>query len=124
MNVVARGSKEGFGAPQPSRASEADFGGEFILLAGVDACAPPECKIDGRSTFGRVSTESGAPSTGSYVAVGTDNLLRSENRRHVTLRFTVTNLTNKAALYNFLSTFSGTHFVPPRAYQAAVGYTF
>jgi hypothetical protein len=58
------------------------------------------------------------------VAVGTDNLLRSENRRHVTLRFTVTNLTNKVALYNFLSTFSGTHFIAPRAYQAAVGYTF
>jgi len=38
----------------------------------VDACAPPECKIDGRSTFGRVSAESGAAGTGSYVAVGTD----------------------------------------------------
>jgi len=33
-------------------------------------------------------------------------------------------LTNKLALYNFLSTFSGTHFVPPRTYQASMGYSF
>lgn len=58
------------------------------------------------------------------VAVGTDNPLHSENRTRVTLRFTVTNLTNKVALYNFLSTFSGTHFVAPRTYQAALGYSF
>jgi hypothetical protein len=36
----------------------------------------------------------------------------------------VTNLTNEAALYNFLSTFSGTHWVPPRTFQAEVGYVF
>jgi outer membrane receptor protein involved in Fe transport len=57
------------------------------------------------------------------IAFGTDNLLRAE-RYKVALRFTVTNLTNKVALYNFLSTFSGTHFVPPRTYQASIGYTF
>jgi len=58
------------------------------------------------------------------VAVGTDNLLRSEGRNKVTLRFTVTNLMNKVALYNFLSTFSGTHFVAPRTYQATAGFQF
>jgi hypothetical protein len=31
---------------------------------------------------------------------------------------------NKDALYNFLSTFSGTHFVSPRAYQVHVGIAF
>jgi hypothetical protein len=36
----------------------------------------------------------------------------------------VINLTNKAALYNFRSTFSGTHFVTPRAYRVQVGVTF
>ena len=40
------------------------------------------------------------------------------------LKMTVTNLTNKVALYNFLSTFSGTHFVSPRAYQAELGWTW
>jgi hypothetical protein len=36
----------------------------------------------------------------------------------------VVNLTNHVALYNFLSTFSGTHFVTPRAYQARIGFSF
>jgi hypothetical protein len=57
------------------------------------------------------------------VAVGTDNLFRTEHVRTI-LRFTVLNLTNKVALYNFLSTFSGTHFVNPRTYQAEVGIAF
>jgi outer membrane receptor protein involved in Fe transport len=58
------------------------------------------------------------------VALGTDNLLRSEDQRRMKLQLTVTNLTNKVALYNFLSTFSGTHFVAPRIYQMSVGYVF
>jgi outer membrane receptor for Fe3+-dicitrate len=57
------------------------------------------------------------------ASVGTDNLFRTE-RAKVTLRLTGINLTNKEALYNFLSTFSGTHFVTPRAYQAQLGITF
>ncbi|HKQ03721.1 MAG TPA: TonB-dependent receptor [Blastocatellia bacterium] len=57
------------------------------------------------------------------LSVGTDNLFRTE-RTKVTLRLTAANLTNKVALYNFLSTFSGTHFVPPRAFQAQMGITF
>ena len=57
------------------------------------------------------------------VSVGTDNLFRTE-RTKVTLRFTGINLANKEALYNFQSTFSGTHFVMPRAFQAQVGLTF
>jgi hypothetical protein len=58
------------------------------------------------------------------AAIGTDNLFHSETRNKVSLRLTVTNLTNKVALYNFLSTFSGTHFVEPRTLQASVGYAF
>jgi hypothetical protein len=57
------------------------------------------------------------------ASVGTDNLFHTE-RAKVTLRLTGINLTNKEALYNFLSTFSGTHFVTPRAYQAQLGITF
>jgi outer membrane receptor protein involved in Fe transport len=40
------------------------------------------------------------------------------------LRLTAINLTNKVALYNFLSTFSGTHFVTPRNYTAELGFHF
>ena len=57
------------------------------------------------------------------VAVGTDNLFHKEGGR-VTLRVAIENLTNKVALYNFLSTFSGTHFVAPRTYQVSIGYAF
>jgi hypothetical protein len=57
------------------------------------------------------------------LSVGTDNLLRTEHTR-MTLRFTVLNLTNKDALYNFQSTFSGTHFVSPRSVQGQIGVTF
>jgi hypothetical protein len=57
-------------------------------------------------------------------------ILGSSFRRRVgpfdaaTLRFTVLNLANEVALYNFLSTFSGTHFVTPRAYSMSVGVVF
>ena len=57
------------------------------------------------------------------LGLGTDNLLRGDTSK-LRLRFSIINLTNKDALYNFLSTFSGTHFVAPRTYQAQVGWTF
>ena len=57
------------------------------------------------------------------VAVGDDNLFHGD-RYKWSLRFTVINLTNKVALYNFLSTFSGTHFVTPRAESVELGFHF
>ena len=54
------------------------------------------------------------------MAVGSDNLFHTEKLRY-TLQLTAANLTNKVALYNFLSTFSGTHFVSPRAYTMEFG---
>jgi hypothetical protein len=58
------------------------------------------------------------------VALGDDNLFRSKEHYRWSLRLTGINLTNKVALYNFLSTFSGTHFVTPRAYTAELGFHF
>jgi hypothetical protein len=57
------------------------------------------------------------------LSFGTDNLLRTDHKK-LTLRFTAINITNKVALYNFLSTFSGTHFVTPRTFQVQAGVTF
>ena len=57
------------------------------------------------------------------LAVGDDNLFHGDRFRW-SARFTVINLTNKEALYNFLSTFSGTHFVSPRSYSAELGFHF
>jgi hypothetical protein len=57
------------------------------------------------------------------ISAGHDNLFHGD-RYKWSLRFTVINVTNEVALYNFLSTFSGTHFVTPRAYTAEVGFHF
>jgi hypothetical protein len=57
------------------------------------------------------------------MGVGFDNVLKTD-RYKMTAKFTLVNLTNKEALYNFLSTFSGTHFVTPRSYTAELGFTF
>jgi len=57
------------------------------------------------------------------LAVGWDDI-RHWERYHLDARVTVTNLTDKVALYNFLSSFSGTHFVPPRSVQAQLKLRF
>jgi len=57
------------------------------------------------------------------IAAGEDNLFHGD-RYKWSLRVTAINVTNKEALYNFLSTFSGTHFVTPRALTAELGFHF
>ncbi|HKM84517.1 MAG TPA: TonB-dependent receptor [Candidatus Acidoferrum sp.] len=57
------------------------------------------------------------------TAVGHDNLFHGD-RYKWSLRFTVVNLANKVALYNFLSTFSGTHYVTPRTETLELGFHF
>jgi Carboxypeptidase regulatory-like domain len=57
------------------------------------------------------------------ASIGEDNLFGGEKRKW-SLRLTAVNITNKYALYNFLSTFSGTHYVTPRALTAEVGFHF
>ena len=57
------------------------------------------------------------------LSVGADNLLHREPY-HINLKLSVLNITNKLALYNFLSTFSGTHVVAPRTWQAELGLVF
>ncbi len=57
------------------------------------------------------------------IALGEDNLFHGDKRK-VGLRVTAVNVTNKYALYNFLSTFSGTHYVTPRAITGEISYSF
>jgi Carboxypeptidase regulatory-like domain/TonB-dependent Receptor Plug Domain len=57
------------------------------------------------------------------ASVGDDNLFKGE-RYKWSLRLTGVNITNKYALYNFLSTFSGTHYVTPRSLTAEIGFHF
>jgi hypothetical protein len=64
-----------------------------------------------------------APRSLFDVSVGQDDLFHGD-RYKWSLRFTVINLTNKVALYNFFSTFSGTHYVTPRTETAELGFHF
>ncbi|MGZ4888762.1 MAG: carboxypeptidase regulatory-like domain-containing protein [Candidatus Angelobacter sp.] len=64
-----------------------------------------------------------APRSLFDMAVGHDNLFHGD-RYKWSLQASVINLTDKTALYNFLSTFSGTHFVTPRSYSAQLGFHF
>lgn len=57
------------------------------------------------------------------IAVGHDNIFKGD-RYKVSARLTVVNLTDKEALYNFLSTFSGTHYVTPRTVGFTLGLHF
>ncbi len=57
------------------------------------------------------------------ASIGDDDLFKGD-RYKWSLRLTGVNITNKYALYNFLSTFSGTHYVTPRALTAEIGFHF
>jgi carboxypeptidase family protein/TonB-dependent receptor-like protein len=59
------------------------------------------------------------------VSIGDDDVLHFHTERYkVSLRLTVINLTNKVALYNFFSTFSGTHYITPRTATVELGFHF
>ena len=57
------------------------------------------------------------------ASIGDDNLFNGD-RYKWSLQLTGVNLANKTALYNFLSTFSGTHYVTPRALTAELAFHF
>ena len=64
-----------------------------------------------------------APRSLFDLSVGQDNLFHGSEHRW-SLQLTAVNLTNRVALYNFLSTFSGTHYVTPRSLTAQLAYHF
>jgi hypothetical protein len=57
------------------------------------------------------------------LSIGEDDLFRHE-KQSLGIRFDIVNLANVDGLYNFLSTFSGTHFVTPRSLTAQIHYNF
>jgi hypothetical protein len=64
-----------------------------------------------------------APRSLFDATIGKDNIFHAD-RFKTNLNLTAINFTNKYALYNFLSTFSGTHYVTPRALTANVTFNF
>jgi hypothetical protein len=79
---------------------------------------PPDGTADDVSNPPRI-----APRHLVDLGIGADNLLHTD-RTKLRVRLSVINLTNRKALYNFLSTFSGTHFITPRSYNAEIGFVF
>jgi hypothetical protein len=57
------------------------------------------------------------------LGLGEDNLFHGD-RYKWSARLTVINLANRYTLYNFLSTFSGTHYVTPRTLTGEIGFHF
>ncbi|HXZ40432.1 MAG TPA: carboxypeptidase regulatory-like domain-containing protein [Terriglobales bacterium] len=57
------------------------------------------------------------------LSIGHDNLFHGDKYKW-SAQFTVINLANNYALYNFLSTFSGTHYVTPRTLTGQIGFNF
>jgi hypothetical protein len=105
------------GNPLPSVCLASQFGSTLIHVPPPntqDNDHDPQ-RIDSRSLFD--------------LAVGEDNLLPKlfhfkNEKEHFSGNVTVVNLSNKYALYNFLSTFSGTHYVTPRATTATLAFNF
>lgn len=57
------------------------------------------------------------------MALGEDNLFHGDRYRWGA-QIDAINVTNKYALYNFLSTFSGTHYVTPRSITGKITFSF
>ncbi len=64
-----------------------------------------------------------APRSLFDLSLGKTNLFNREHFK-TDLDLTAINVANKYALYNFLSTFSGTHYVTPRAMTAKLTFNF
>lgn len=104
-------------------------GVKATLSSGFSSCSP--------AGLGSTLISIPAPGTENYdknppriasrnlfdLSLGQQNIFQKE-RYKVDLDLTTVNITNKYALYNFLSTFSGTHYVTPRALTAKITLNF
>jgi hypothetical protein len=98
-------------SPLPSVCLASQFGSNLISVPAPgtenDDHSPP--RIAPRNLFD--------------LAFGQDNLFHGD-KKTFSAHVTIVNVTNKYALYNFLSTFSGTHYVSPRSVTAELGFHF
>ncbi len=98
-------------SPLPSTCLASQFGSSLIKIPAINT------ENDDHNP-GRIASRSLFD-----IAAGDDNLFKGDHYKW-SLTLTAVNVANKTALYNFLSTFSGTHFVTPRALTAEVGFHF
>ena len=104
-------------------------GVKATLAAGFQSCAPSQYSSSLVSIPAPGSENDDknppriAPRNLFDASIGKDNLFHA-NRFKTNLDITAINVTDKYALYNFLSTFSGTHYVTPRALTAKITLNF
>ncbi|MGP8175811.1 MAG: carboxypeptidase regulatory-like domain-containing protein [Terracidiphilus sp.] len=104
-------------------------GVKATLTAGFQSCAPSQYSSS-LVSIPAPGTENDdknppriAPRDLFDASIGKDNIFHA-NRYKLNLDLTAINVTNKYALYNFLSTFSGTHYVTPRALTVKITLNF
>jgi hypothetical protein len=97
--------------PLPSPCLASQFGSNLIMIPA------PGTQNDDHNP-GRI-----APRHLFDISVGHDNLFHGDKYKW-SAQVTAINIMNKTALYNFLSTFSGTHYVTPRTITAQIGFNF
>ncbi len=87
------------------------YGSSLISIprAGTDNADKNPARISPRNLFD--------------LSLGHDNLFNGD-RYKISAQIVAINVTNKYALYNFLSTFSGTHYVTPRTVTVSLGLHF
>ena len=95
--------------------SASNYGATRLVIPGTPANTAAEDDVNNPPRI--------APRHLFDLGMGVDNLLHT-NKAQLKVRFSILNVGNTEALYNFLSTFSGTHFVTPRAYQLQLGVSF
>ncbi len=111
--LACNGQKATPGHPLPDACLASEFTSSLVKIpapyTGDNDKNPP--RVDPRSLFD--------------MSVGEDNIFHFHNTRYrVDARVTAINIANKYALYNFLSTFSGTHYVTPRDITAQISLHF
>jgi hypothetical protein len=97
--------------PLPSPCPASQFGTSLIQVPAIgtenDDHNPP--RIASRNLFD--------------ISVGHDNIFHGDKYKW-SVQLTAINVANNYELYNFLSTFSGTHYVTPRTLTAQIGFHF
>jgi hypothetical protein len=104
-------------------------GVKATLAAGFQSCAPSQysSSLVSIPAPGSENDDKNPPRIAPRdlfdASIGKDNLFHA-SRFKTNLDITAINVTDKYALYNFLSTFSGTHYVTPRALTAKITLNF
>jgi hypothetical protein len=129
VNLTTPVDLTGLSYDQQAQSSIACNGMRATITSGFQSCLPSQY-TSSLISIPAPGTENAdhnppriAPRSIFDASLGQDNIFHKE-RYKVNLNLTAVNVTDKYALYNFLSTFSGTHYVTPRAITGKITLNF